>query len=182
MAQNQRIRLTKMLLKNSLIELMKQKNIYKISIKEICENAGVNRSTFYKHYDTEFDLLNDIEMQYLNTIDEYLSLAEREAMLQKLLEYVVENIDVFELFLQDTPGNDFFERLIKICFAKMAYEENLVNFGKDMSAEYLYHFIVYGALSVVKVWIEKQPRETPTEMNRILLRIIKNFFVEFSLK
>ena len=48
MKDNQRVRLTKRLLQDSLIELMKTKTIYKISIKEICELAEVNRSTFYK--------------------------------------------------------------------------------------------------------------------------------------
>ncbi len=182
MKENQRIKITKMLLKNSLIELMKTKNVYKISIKEICENAGVNRSTFYNHYDTEFDLLKDIENEYLTTIEQFINLTEREAILQALLEYVVTNLDVFNLFLEDAPGNDFFERLIKMCFEKMSFDEGPFKIDKGYSQKYLYHFIVYGALSVVKVWVGQQPRETPKEMNDILDKILGSFFEKVSYK
>ena len=43
----------------ALIILLEQKDIDYITVKEICEKAGVNRSTFYLHYDTIDDLLNE---------------------------------------------------------------------------------------------------------------------------
>ena len=49
-----------MLLKNALIDIMKTKSIHLVSIKEICEEADVNRSTFYRHYNTQYDLYDDI--------------------------------------------------------------------------------------------------------------------------
>ena len=55
-----RVRMTKMLLKNALIDIMKTKSIHLVSIKEICEAADVNRSTFYRHYNTQYDLYDDI--------------------------------------------------------------------------------------------------------------------------
>ena len=39
---------------------MKIKSIHLISIKEICEEADVNRSTFYRHYDTQYELYDEI--------------------------------------------------------------------------------------------------------------------------
>ena len=46
--------------------LLLEKNEYdSITVKEICEKAGVNRSTFYKHYDTKDDLLVET-MKYIN--------------------------------------------------------------------------------------------------------------------
>jgi len=47
---------TAMLMNEALLLLLEDKNIDFISIKEICERAGVNRSTFYLHYDTIDDL------------------------------------------------------------------------------------------------------------------------------
>lgn len=43
---------TALLMDEALIKLLAEKNIEFISIKEICEKAGVNRSTFYLHYET----------------------------------------------------------------------------------------------------------------------------------
>ena len=173
--ENQRIRLTKTLLKNSLIELMKTKSIYKITIKEICENADVNRSTFYKHYNTEFDLLKDIEDEYLNTIEDYITFVNKDFTLRKLLEYLEDNIDVFELFLDNIPGNDFYERLIKMCFEKMEYDQDLIKNNDIGNREYLYHFIIFGALSIVKNWMAKKKRESSIELNDALMKIISQF-------
>ena len=69
---NQRTRLTKTLLKNSLIELMRDKSINKITIKELCEHAELNRSTFYLHYPDQFALLDDIETEIINQTNNYL--------------------------------------------------------------------------------------------------------------
>ena len=39
------------------MELLEKKDFTYITVKEICEKAGVNRSTFYLHYETVSDLL-----------------------------------------------------------------------------------------------------------------------------
>ena len=44
---------------NALITLLDSKDFEYITIKEICETAGVNRSTFYLHYDNVNDLLQE---------------------------------------------------------------------------------------------------------------------------
>lgn len=171
---NQRIRLTKMMLKNSLIEIMKTKSIHKITIKEICEHASINRSTFYNHYNTEFDLLKDIEDECLATIESVIKGYDVDKIIIKLLEYVLENMETFKIFLDNSPGNHFYERLISMCLSLMSYDEKIIN--KDhIDDSYLHNFIVYGALSSIKIWIRKEKRETPKEMNHILMSLFGNY-------
>ena len=43
----------------ALIELLEEKDLEYITVKEICQRAGVNRSTFYLHYETVADLVNE---------------------------------------------------------------------------------------------------------------------------
>jgi AcrR family transcriptional regulator len=50
---------TARLMNQALIQLLEEKDIGYISIKEICEKAGVNRSTFYLHYETIGDLIEE---------------------------------------------------------------------------------------------------------------------------
>lgn len=56
---------TAILMDEALINLLNKKNIEYISIKEICDAAGVNRSTFYLHYESINDLVNET-MDYIN--------------------------------------------------------------------------------------------------------------------
>lgn len=59
---------TARIIDQALIELLAMKEIEYITVKEICEKAGVNRSTFYLHYETIGDLLSEtieyVETQY----------------------------------------------------------------------------------------------------------------------
>ena len=43
---------TALCMDEALISLLKVKDLEYITVKEICEKAGVNRSTFYLHYET----------------------------------------------------------------------------------------------------------------------------------
>ena len=60
---DQRIRLTRTLLKNALVQLMQENHISKISVRALCETAGINRSTFYLHYTDPYDLLASVEKE-----------------------------------------------------------------------------------------------------------------------
>ena len=70
---NQRTRLSKMLLKNALMDLLKENgSVEKISVRELCSVAELNRSTFYAHYNEPKDLLNEIENELLDSTEQHL--------------------------------------------------------------------------------------------------------------
>ena len=54
--ENQRIMLSKRLIKESLTRLLASESIHKISVRMLCEEAGINRSTFYKYYGSQYDV------------------------------------------------------------------------------------------------------------------------------
>ena len=60
-----RIRVTKMLIRRAFTELLRTKPIQSISVKELCETAGINRGTFYAHYTDIYDLLKKMEEEML---------------------------------------------------------------------------------------------------------------------
>ena len=61
MKTDARVKYTKMVLKNALLELMKEKTVNRITVREVCDKAGLNRATFYTHYADCFALLESIE-------------------------------------------------------------------------------------------------------------------------
>lgn len=75
--ENQRIMLTKQLLQTAFLKLLKVKPIHAISIRELCLEAGINRTTFYYHYGSQYDLLEDISQCFLDSIARCLKDAER---------------------------------------------------------------------------------------------------------
>lgn len=168
-----RVRMTKMLLKSSLIEIMKTKSIHTISIKEICEGADVNRSTFYRHYDTQYDLYDDIiEDIAADLADIYNSptVPERTSIifLTKVLQYIEDNRETFLVILSDNGKislgeafNRFTNRFIEL---ENASEASL----------YVTQFIAAGLTSTLWTWLNKENRRSPREVASLLYSIIMN--------
>ena len=64
---------TRMVLKESLMDLMKEKPISSVTVKELCERADINRSTFYTHYADQFALVEQIEDELIQDLEKYLN-------------------------------------------------------------------------------------------------------------
>ena len=57
-SEDLRVKRTYKLLQEALIELTVQKGFSAVAVSDITKYAGVNRATFYRHYEDKFDLLN----------------------------------------------------------------------------------------------------------------------------
>ena len=66
--ENQRVMLTRRLIREGLMELLKTESIHKISVRALCEGAGINRSTFYRYYGSQYDVLAEMEEQVLGDV------------------------------------------------------------------------------------------------------------------
>lgn len=67
---------TACLMNEALILLLEKKDFEYITVKEICDKAGVNRSTFYLHYETMTDLLEETSQYVLKNF--YLQTREAD--------------------------------------------------------------------------------------------------------
>ena len=66
----------------AFLELLEKKDFTYITVKEICEKAGVNRSTFYLHYETVSDLLAESARYIITQFVEAMPHDTAEFMLQ----------------------------------------------------------------------------------------------------
>lgn len=125
--ENQRIRLTKKMLTDALVELLKTHKIEKISIQKLSDKAGVNRSTFYLHYPDIYHLLEEIENQLIVDIKKYLenSTVSSHSNTQKLLEYMVNRKELFKILLIKCESSRFNEMFLKVSSGIMEKEINL---------------------------------------------------------
>ena len=71
MSESRRVKMTKRLMKEALIDLMDQKPLEKITVTEICKIADVNRSTFYAYYEDTRALMLEIEDEVLEHVTVY---------------------------------------------------------------------------------------------------------------
>jgi len=176
---NQRVRLTKKLLQDSLISLLQRENIHKLSIKQICDEAQINRSTFYKYYGSQYDLLEEMEKDVLDRINSYLEAGTDSTSyydpqrLTKAIEFINENIDLCRLLLNNNVDPKFPEKLVLSLQSITNLAENQLS-GKYSDAEfsYIFDFAIGGGFSFIKTWINKENREPPEEVAKLLSDIV----------
>lgn len=88
--QDRRTRYTRQTIKDTFLELLKQKSFTKITVTEVCKNAEINRGTFYLHYydiyDVLSDIFNDMTQDMLTTVDHLFCLNQKKLFLSVLSE------------------------------------------------------------------------------------------------
>ncbi len=171
---NQRVAITKKLLKTSLTELLQTQSIYQISIRELCLRAGINRSTFYKYYGSQFDLLSEMEQDLLQNVETTLDSRRdySENILEQVMEYLEANIDFIRLLLNSNVDPQFPEKILSLEPIRRMTGDLRPGLPEEES-EYYYCFILHGAYEMVHRWINKEKRERPAQIASMIHRFIR---------
>lgn len=175
---DRRVRYTKMVLKESFIKLLSEKSVNKITIKEICDLADINRTTFYAHYTDQYDLLRKLQDELMSEIISYLTQHTKSSTsvvstqtLERVFEYIKENSDICTLFLSESVDTNFENQVIKLFHEWFIFywKQSGVSIRLDM--EYVYAFSAYGCIGIIKKWLS-EGMVTPTEeMAQLVIRM-----------
>lgn len=154
---NRRTQMTRLLLRTALIELMQKKPFSEITIKEICEQADLNRTTFYLHYADQFALLSDVENEVYQKTLEYLQnvrpTADAPGMIDLFLQYIQGNASLFRILFFDAGSEGFRSRFIQNMLGSLR-----VNIPLSCSAEeepYILCFLMQGSVHMIMEWINR---------------------------
>lgn len=170
---NQRIMLTKKLLKDSLTEMLHNQSIYHISIRELCEKAGINRSTFYKYYGNQFDLLEEMETDLLEATEHFLSQQtdiKNTKVIEQTLKYLEENIEFVRLLISSNVDPSFANKLFALTPIQTMLKDLFENKSDPNEYAYITNFLIHGAYQVVCMWINKEHRESPEWLADFLVK------------
>lgn len=175
---DRRKKYTRMVLKDSLMKLLNEKPISSITVKEICDQADINRSTFYSHYTDHFDLLDKMEDEIIEDMKGFLSQYNYEneedalQLIEKLLEYFASKQEVCRTLLKENIDTSFQKKVMDIAHLFFKKKWATVNrLDKDIS-EYLSIFVISGSVHVVKSWLLGGMNKSPREMAQIINNLI----------
>lgn len=161
--ENQRIMLTKKLLKDSLTELLKAKSIYHVSIRELCEKVEINRSTFYKYCGSQFDLLTEMEGDVISLVMQSLT---------EMCSYLEDNIKLSRLLINNNVDPQFPEKIFTLPQVQQTIDRVLDTIYAGAEYEYISGFLTYGAYQIIRFWINKDVREAPEIIANLILKQI----------
>lgn len=174
-----RTALTKRLLKEGLLRCMKSKRISKISISELCREAGVNRTTFYHHYESPHQVLVDIGWDHAETIREILlgcdsSNAEQtERQLVACFSYVYEHREEVKLLFSEQADQHIADMMQDIFLSVWRGNTQVQRYYHFDDDEYKLAINAFGwsVYYIVRQWIMEDIPKTPTEIVSLLLKL-----------
>ncbi len=179
---------TAILMNQALLILLEKKDLEFITIKEICAKAGVNRSTFYLHYENIYDLFNET-IEYLNknfissfpikTINTQLKgkTPEEVFLLKKefivpYLEYVKNNKRIMKM-IHNKPyvfnNEKVFEKMKEEIFIPAIAKFNV----PKNEQPYVIEFYTRGIMGVVSKWLEYDCNDSIEHIVNIIFNCVK---------
>lgn len=168
---NKRKKISQEKIKKVFVELIQKNEIKDISVTDICKSAQINRSTFYANYLDVFDLADKIKDEMFNNVLELY----KEQAIQKIHSY-----DYLKLFRHIKDNQIYYNTLFKLNFdfteyynLEMEEQEALKFFGTTKHIEYHIEFFKAGINAIMKKWLLNGCKETPEELNEILLNEYK---------
>jgi len=176
--EKRKIRYTKMVLRDSLMELMKAKSILSISIKDICELADISRSTFYTHYKDQYDLLKQTEEEtlayfedMLNRYKDKFSRKETVQMLEEMLTYIANNGDTIQVLLSENGNIDFQKKLFHHFVMHKQVTKYFTEKQQDEETKNYYSvFLVHGAIGLVWHWLKNNMSMPVPQLAKMMMR------------
>ena len=173
---DRRVLYTKMFLKESLLELMKEKPVDKINPTELCRHAGINRNTFYSHYYSPRDVLMEIEEEFSNEItaslDNKLSETNSDALLNEVCLKIYDKKDFCKILLSENGDSTFLENVISM--GKTPIVSTWKKSGiemKEEDMEMLFTFVVNGSIAILRRWAAANMMLPPAEIAKTINRI-----------
>lgn len=169
----------------ALISLLEKKEFAYITVSEICRAAGVNRSTFYLHYETVGDLLEETTRYLLDDFIAYFPVDSQaevarlqdcdltqlnfitDEYLHPYLRYIRDHRRVFAVALSNI-GHFGFEGVYKRLYTHI-FEPILARFHYPVEHRpYVMLFYMNGVNAVVTEWLKNDCRLTIEEVSAII--------------
>lgn len=156
--------------------LVDKGSMEKVTVREICQVAGINRSSFYLHYKDPYDLLEQVEKTMAKSLTEsFLAAMESGGNIRQCFEnlfaFIGENWQFYAIYLNETNRSGV------ISLARELYADRVpASLWKEMGFaspdELAYHeeYAIAGLTAMIRRWLNTGRRETPQELCGIFLR------------
>ncbi len=152
------------------------KPVERITVREICEKTGINRSTFYAHYRDVYDVVEKVERTMANGLTKSFlqkldSGGDLESGFLLLFEYVKKHREFYRLYFgsfRQAGVIDVSWDLLQDRLKGLSYE----HFGYQSQTEMEYHkeFFLFGMTAMLRHWVDRDCEESPEDLLGYLLK------------
>lgn len=182
---DRRIAKTRRALRQALLDLIEERGLDRVTVKELCERADLNRGTFYLHYRDVNDLLKQYTSEVLGglrTVVAKIDARDMRAYEAKdepypgfvgVLEYIREHALFFRLMLGPKGDPAFSNKLYDLLKDRMAgrLRELGIRPPAAVSWEYLAAFLSRAHVGIIQHWVDTGMVESPRDLAKFVTHI-----------
>jgi len=166
---NSRYKMSSEKIETAFLTLILNHKYEDITISQVCKQAGINRSTFYCHYDDINDLIIKIESKFAKSMANIFNYGERQT-----------HEAIIEMFTFIKENKYFYNAFLNIPYITLA-EVNTkneclknLNMSNDLEFYYRASFFAAGIKELCKIWLSRDCKESPKEMAELILKEYTN--------
>jgi AcrR family transcriptional regulator len=176
-----RVQRTHRLILEALIELTVQKGFSAVTVRDIARRAGINRATFYRHYQDKFDLLDqyiqevyqlpDIPTATGGTLTGKVTLDEPVSGLARMFTHIRAHAKFYRVMLGQKGDPAFAEKVRQYIQKRIRRSLPQELISDEKTVDLYLNFISSGSLGVVLWWLENGMPYSPEQMAAISYRL-----------
>lgn len=155
-----RIKYTKMVIRQAFIKLLGERPVDKISVTEICKLAEINRATFYRYYENQYELLSTIQNEMMDEIQSTIAdqTEDIDSCIRLIFQKFYERRDEWMLLLGDNADTRFLTKIYRF-FSEYFQKKN-----SSEESRMRYQFLLYGISGLFDQWTKNGMKEPPDTM------------------
>ena len=178
---DRRILKTKKAIKNAFVMLMSEKDMNDITIKDIADQADINRKTFYHYYRGIYDVVDEIQNEIvsdftktMDSIDLISAIKSPSPIFENLMTVTSSDMDLYNTIVNTKYNHSFFEKIINMLKENIKQsiltQVEIEEYKLDVIVEYS----VSGMIAVYKRWFQSDNKHNIEEISKLLSRICVN--------
>lgn len=174
---DRRVKYTKKVIKETLIELLEEKELNKITVSELCEKSDINRATFYRYYMDIYDLLEKLEQELIDELKEIIPSYSNYSIgevIKEFLNVFLENKKLVKIIFSNRQNiyylNRFFNYIYERFKDKWFESVDMNEEDKSLAAVYAFN----GTLGVINYWIQNDFEEDVDLISNVIEKICYN--------
>ena len=180
--ENQRIALTRRLLQEGMLRLLAHDKLENISVTALCKESGINRATFYNHYTSPSQLLEEMEKalvdQLLQLSPPAKTIAETLDQTEKGCALLKENAALFHVLVRYHADQNLENMFINILQHYETHRMDSANTTLDHDTMVLVSSYLYaGCYALIREWLLREIDKTPREIAQLLVNIVSREYL-----
>ena len=168
---------TKTAINTALTQLLQEVGFEQLTVRQLCQRAGINRGTFYLHYQDKFDLMEQLKEETLTQLRTFfIENQEHNVHLVLVLEYIKENYDFIYALSQSNYLN--FKATIREFMLQLFQREDPADLqtflGRNfpISQKYALECVLSLVEGIINLWVSSGAKESPQEIRDIFGKVL----------